>query len=127
MAKATELMRGKRDFRAFMASGSAVTDTVRDLFALSIEESECVEFLGMRLEGGILRVRAEADGFLRHMVRNMVGTLVEVGKGGMRPRAVLDILEGRDRRMAGRTAPARGLFLEEVIYGPGAVPPCGRH
>ena len=53
---------------------------------------------------------------MRHMVRNMVGTLAEVGLGRMAPEAVEQILEARDRRAAGRAAPAKGLFLQKVFY-----------
>jgi len=58
----------------------------------------------------------EADGFLRHMARNIVGTLVDVGLGKISPQAFEDILISKDRRQAGITAPAHGLFLREVKY-----------
>jgi tRNA pseudouridine38-40 synthase len=58
----------------------------------------------------------EADGFLRSMVRNIVGTLVGVGKGSISPQAFQDILESKDRKLAGATAPPQGLFLKEVKY-----------
>ena len=60
--------------------------------------------------------RVTGDGFLRHMVRNIVGTLVEVGAGRLVPARLPDILESRSRAQAGRTAPARGLFLVKVRY-----------
>ncbi len=58
----------------------------------------------------------EATAFLRHMVRNLVGTLVEVGKGERTPQAFADLLEARDRIKAGKTAPPHGLYLIEVKY-----------
>jgi tRNA pseudouridine38-40 synthase len=61
-------------------------------------------------------MRIEGDGFLRHMVRNIVGTLVEVGVGRWQPSHVTEILASRDRTQAGPTAPAHGLFLVRVIY-----------
>ncbi len=61
----------------------------------------------------------EANGFLRHMVRNMVGTLAEVGRGKRTPDELVTILAGRDRRLAGMTAPAHGLYLMAVNYGDG--------
>lgn len=57
-----------------------------------------------------------ADGFLRHMVRIMVGTLIEVGRGKVEPSAVAGILSGRDRKLAGPTAPPDGLTLMRVDY-----------
>jgi tRNA pseudouridine38-40 synthase len=62
-------------------------------------------------------VVAEATAFLKHMVRNLVGTLVEVGLGAREPGSMEALLASRDRTRAGRTAPARGLTLEEVFYG----------
>jgi tRNA pseudouridine38-40 synthase len=58
----------------------------------------------------------EATAFLRHMVRNLVGTLVEVGKGERTPQAFADLLEARDRIKAGKTAPPHGLYLLAVNY-----------
>jgi tRNA pseudouridine38-40 synthase len=60
--------------------------------------------------------RVTGDGFLRHMVRNIVGTLVEVGAGRLAPEGMPAILASRSRARAGRTAPARGLFLLQVRY-----------
>jgi len=64
-----------------------------------------------------------ADGFLRHMVRNIVGTLVETGLGRRTPQSILDVLARRHRSAAGPTAPARGLFLVAVDYGALAAEP----
>ncbi len=61
-------------------------------------------------------MRIEGDGFLRHMVRNLVGTVVEVGRGRWPPGEISEILASRDRSRAGRTAPAQGLFLVRVLY-----------
>jgi len=58
----------------------------------------------------------EADGFLYHMIRNMVGTLLEVGRGKRNPRDIATILKARDRRLAGMTAPSEGLTLIRVTY-----------
>ncbi|MEM2982927.1 MAG: hypothetical protein QXH17_07160 [Candidatus Bathyarchaeia archaeon] len=66
--------------------------------------------------GGFIEIIAEADGFLRGMVRSIVGTLVDIGRGKRSPRDVEIMLEARDRDRAGITAPARGLFLEKVFY-----------
>jgi tRNA pseudouridine38-40 synthase len=106
MRSALKTLVGTHDFRAFMASGSSVRSTERSLYLAELE----------RPDPDHLTIVFEADGFLRHMVRNMVGTLVEVGKGKWRPRDVADILAGRDRKQAGMTAPARGLTLVSVRY-----------
>jgi tRNA pseudouridine38-40 synthase len=71
-------------------------------------------------EEGLLRYRVTGSGFLHHMVRNIVGTLVELGRGRMRAEEMERILAARDRAAAGPTAPAQGLFLVEVEYAEGA-------
>jgi tRNA pseudouridine38-40 synthase len=58
----------------------------------------------------------EADGFLKYMVRNIVGTLVDVGRGKLSKAELMSIVEAKDRKRAGQTAPAQGLFLKEVKY-----------
>jgi tRNA pseudouridine38-40 synthase len=106
MAAALERLRGRRDFRAFEGAGSPRAHTVRELRRAEIRE-----------EGdGRLKVILSADGFLRYMVRNIVGTLAEIGAGKMPSAAVADILAYRDRSRAAATAPARGLFLVRVDY-----------
>jgi tRNA pseudouridine38-40 synthase len=70
-----------------------------------------------REEGGMIAFQIEADGFLRHMVRNIVGTLVDIGTGSIPEGDMTRIVEAKDRRQAGRAAPAGGLFLVEVRYG----------
>lgn len=98
---------GRRDFKAFESTGSPRAHTVRNVTA-----AEWVRDPG----SGLLLFQIEADGFLRCMVRNLVGTLVAVGRGKMEPARIAAILDSRDRRQAGPTAPARGLFLVEVRY-----------
>jgi tRNA pseudouridine38-40 synthase len=61
-------------------------------------------------------ITCTANGFLRHMVRNIVGTLVEVGRGARPPADLKRVLDGRDRRLAGATAPPQGLYLMQVLY-----------
>ena len=72
-----------------------------------------------RFNGNFIKIHIEANGFLRHMVRNIVGTLVEVGRGRISSHEMKDILESRNRRFAGPTAPAHGLFLEKISYKEG--------
>jgi tRNA pseudouridine38-40 synthase len=75
-----------------------------------------LSFITTRFDGNFIQIRIEANGFLRHMVRNIVGTLVEIGRGRMSSEQMRDILESRDRRQAGPTAPANGLFLEKITF-----------
>jgi len=105
MRRASCYLRGKHDFNAFAASGSSVKSTVRTISRLSI--SEDVDLMTLELE---------ADGFLYKMVRNIVGTLIEVGKGKIPSDEVKKILKSRDRKLAGPTAPACGLYLFHIFY-----------
>ena len=106
MNRAAAGLLGTHDFSSFCAAQCEVEDRVR-----TVTEA----FVG-RDEGGGLVFRIEADGFLRHMVRNIVGTLVDIGKGATPGEGLVRILTARDRREAGPAAPARGLFLVEVRY-----------
>lgn len=100
---------GEHDFSAFMAAGSSVTNPVRVM----------LEVQAWRPDPDHLYFRFQATGFLRHMVRNLVGTLVQAGRGAMTPRDLAAVLESRDRSRAGITAPAHGLYLVCVFYGRG--------
>jgi len=116
MTEAAKLLVGKRDFSAFMAAGSGVKDTVRELREVSVEELDGLDFLGAPIGGRYVRVRVRGDGFLRHMVRNIAGTLVDAARGKIKPEDLDDILASGNRSNAGPTAPACGLFLESVNY-----------
>jgi tRNA pseudouridine38-40 synthase len=108
MRAAAEPLVGRHDFAVFQAAGSTVASTERTIARLDWEDG-----------GGFdlpIVMRVTGDGFLRHMVRNIVGTLVEIGAGRWDPWRVLELLEGGDRTQAGPTAPARGLFLTRVDY-----------
>ncbi|MBO4979550.1 MAG: tRNA pseudouridine(38-40) synthase TruA [Clostridia bacterium] len=96
---------GRKDFRAFMASGSKITDTVRTVYHASLSR-----------EGDVITFRVAADGFLYNMVRIMAGTLVEVLQGRRTPDEVATAIASCDRRRAGSTAPACGLYLHRVSY-----------
>jgi len=106
MSECLSIIRGTHDFSAFKSSGSANTDPVRTILSACIESDE----------DGVLRIIVEGNGFLRHMVRNIVGTLVEAGTGRMDLKRFVEVLESGDRQMAGRKAPAQGLFLVAVKY-----------
>lgn len=103
-AAATGLV-GLHDFASFQTAGSWPLDTRRRIHHLEVRETS-----------GELLVDVDGDGFLRHMVRAMVGTLLEVGEGQRRPQAIAEILAARDRGAAGRTLPALGLTLMAVRY-----------
>lgn len=116
MEKASRALMGRHNFAAFMGTGSDIQDTVREIYSLSVEKMNSVIFMGVALQGNFMRIAAEANGFLRHMIRNIVGTLVEIGRGKLPPEKMREILESGDRKKAGQTAPARGLFLERIYY-----------
>ena len=106
MREALGLLRGKHDFSAFCASpgrGRTPTCTVRSVRLLP--------------RGDLVAVLLSADSFLHHMVRNVVGSLVEVGRGARPPSWMAELLAGRDRTRSGPTAPPQGLVLLRVLYG----------
>jgi tRNA pseudouridine38-40 synthase len=103
-AAATQLV-GTHDFAAFQSTGTDVKTTVR-----TVTRSELLE------EGDLLVYQIEGDGFLRHMVRAIVGTLVEIGRGWRPPTQVEQLLADGSRAQAGATAPAHGLALAQVEY-----------
>jgi tRNA pseudouridine38-40 synthase len=106
MQAAAAALCGRHDFASFQGAGSSVTDTVRTLRRAEVSGASGSEIL-FSLEG---------DGFLRHMVRNVVGTLLEVGAGRRPAGSLPSLLAARDRTQAGPTAPARGLTLVRVDY-----------
>ena len=107
MSEAAAMLSGTHDFAAFQGTGSDTQTTVRTVVRSSIAH-----------EPGTALVVYEAagEGFLRHMVRNVVGTLVEIGRGRCRPAWIGEVLASRSRTAAGPTAPAHGLFLMRVSY-----------
>ena len=105
MHEAAEYIIGKKDFSSFMSEGSDTEDTVREVFYLSVDKN-----------GDDIEVRIAADGFLYNMVRIIVGTLVEVAYGRFEPEDVKRIIAVCDRKAAGMTAPADGLYLNKLNY-----------
>jgi len=111
MATGLAALRGKHDFSAFCAAaGRDRTPTCTITSARVVARRER------------LVVCLSADSFLHHMVRNIVGSLVEVGRGVRPPGWIGEVVDGRDRKRAGPTAPAQGLVLVRVLYGPEAKP-----
>jgi len=105
MREAAAMLVGRHDFASFQARGSFVRETVRTIHSLDLHERE---------DGVVFE--CSGDGFLRHMVRSMVGTLAEIGTGLRSPAAIRDMLDARDRRAGGANAPAHGLTLVSVVY-----------
>lgn len=97
---------GSHDFKAFEGAGSPRSHTTRTVMNATLKERD----------NGFLEFEIEADGFLRFMVRNIVGTLVDVGLGKIPPEDFRRIRRSRDRSQASPTAPPHGLFLVEVKY-----------
>jgi tRNA pseudouridine38-40 synthase len=106
MQKALSCIAGRHDFKAFEGSGSPRADSVRCIITADLIRTDD-EHLVLALEG---------NGFLKFMVRNIVGTLVDVGLGKITPDEFKQILASRNRNLAGITAPAHGLFLVDVKY-----------
>lgn len=145
MRKACQAFLGEHDFASFCAAGAQVQTTVRTIYSLEVLEqplgsngrteaqrsqrtqSETIELQPdkARLQGPqiqqvperLLTIRVRGNGFLYNMVRIIVGTLVEVGRGHIRPEEIEGIIAACDRAKAGPTAPARGLRLVEIAYG----------
>jgi tRNA pseudouridine38-40 synthase len=120
MAAAAHLLEGRHDFAAFQAAGGRPHSSERVIFSskISIPQDPARALLeppSLRA-GGIIVYEISGSGFLRHMVRTIVGTLVEVGCGRRAPEWVGDVLASRDRGKAGPTAPATGLVLTSVEY-----------
>lgn len=105
MNRAAALLIGSRDFTSFEGTLTDNEDPICHLQQLSLTG-----------QGDLLSIQVYADRFLKHMVRAIVGTLVEVGHGKRKPESLTDILAAKDRRIAGRTAPPQGLFLLRVDY-----------
>jgi tRNA pseudouridine38-40 synthase len=116
MREAASSLAGTHDFASFRASGCSSKHPVRTIHDIEISELPSVEFIGFRFITPVTRIRIRANAFLRHMARNIAGTLVEIGMGKRRPAEMKEILESQDRRLAGKTAPACGLFLEKIEY-----------
>jgi tRNA pseudouridine38-40 synthase len=116
MKKAARALIGKHDFSSFRGTGSNTENNIRKIFSLRIEKLKEIDFMTANIKGEFIKISIEADGFLRHMVRNIVGTLVEIGRGRIPVSNMEEILNSCDRRLAGPTAPANGLFLERIVY-----------
>jgi tRNA pseudouridine38-40 synthase len=119
MAAAAKSLLGEHDFAGFQAAGSDVATTVRRMLRATVRSerptpSSIVATPAM--SGDLVCVEITGTGFLRHMVRNVVGTLIDIGRARRPPEDVDRIIAARDRRLASATAPAHGLTLWNVEY-----------
>jgi pseudouridylate synthase I len=105
MRKAARYLIGEHDFKSFCSANTSVTDTVRTIYSLDVEQ-----------EDYMIKITVKGNGFLYNMVRIIVGTLIEVGRGVKTPEDMDRILKGLNRRLAGPTAPAHGLTLVGIEY-----------
>jgi len=105
MKEACPYFIGEHDFASFCAAGSQTESTVRTIYDLHVSKS-----------GEIVTISVTGNGFLYNMVRIIAGTLIHVGNGRVKPSDIEKIIEGKDRRLAGPTAPAKGLTLKEIRY-----------
>lgn len=126
MIQASTALVGEHDFAAFQGGGSDVLTTVRTVLAAELVEMNIHTDMPIAMsplpegapyaDGRLLRFEISGTGFLRHMVRIIVGTLVDIGRGQMKVEEMGAIIQSRDRRRAGQTAPAQGLMLWQVHY-----------
>lgn len=103
---ASAFLVGKQDFKSFQTSGTPVSTTVRNI----------LDAHWQRLDEDVLEFSVTGDGFLKQMVRNIVGTLIDLNQENHPPEKIREILATCDRRKAGPTAPPQGLFLQQVNY-----------
>jgi tRNA pseudouridine38-40 synthase len=102
----TQLLVGRHNFTSFCNKDSDAKEKVRTIYEIVMEE-----------RGPLLSFWFVGDGFLKQMIRIIIGTYVDVGLGRIHPRDIVPILQAQDRRLAGQTAPASGLSLVEIFYG----------
>lgn len=105
MKEAAQYILGTHDFTSFCSSKTATSNRIRTVRELTVEK-----------QGDELVMTIEGDGFLYNMVRTIAGMLLAVGRGWNRPEDIQEILAARDRKKAGKTAPAHGLYLQSVTY-----------
>jgi tRNA pseudouridine38-40 synthase len=105
MQRAAAYLIGEHDYKSFCSVKTQALDTVRTIYHLEVDKI-----------GDIITIRVAGSGFLYNMIRIIAGTLLEVGRGAYPPETVQAMLAGRDRSLAGPTAPAQGLTLVKIEY-----------
>jgi tRNA pseudouridine38-40 synthase len=108
MHEAAQALIGHHDFSAFRAAECQSSTPLRDLAFIRVERN-----------GDYVEISVAANAFLHHMVRNIAGSLIVVGRGEQPVSWVAELLQGRDRRLAGPTAPPQGLYFVGAEYAPG--------
>lgn len=103
--RAKEYFLGEHDFKGFMSTGSSVDNTVRKIYNLS-----------MNKKNNLIEFNVTGNGFLYNMVRIIIGTLIDIGRGKINEDNIQDIIKSGNRKLAGHTAKAEGLFLKRVYY-----------
>ncbi|MQA31597.1 MAG: tRNA pseudouridine(38-40) synthase TruA [Luteitalea sp.] len=119
MAAAASLVEGRHDFASFQSVGTSVRSTERVVFSSRIVTASDAGATATGDASGraaLITYQVRGDGFLHHMVRTIVGTLVEIGRGKCGPAWMSEVIAARDRAAAGPTAPPQGLFLVGVEY-----------
>ncbi|MCO5144300.1 MAG: tRNA pseudouridine(38-40) synthase TruA [Oligoflexia bacterium] len=121
MKSALYFLKGTHDFRSFQNTGTPLEDTVREILKaeLQIHEPNSQSFPWMPsadFPATLLEIQITGTGFLKQMVRTIAGTIVEVGRGRLKAEQIPLILNSKDRKLSGMTAPANGLFLDHVEY-----------
>ena len=105
MKKAIKFFEGEHDFKAFKSSGTSSKSSVRTIYNAELKQN-----------GERIIIELTGNGFLYNMVRIISGTLLEVGLGNIKAEDIPNIIESKDRKMAGKTLPPHGLYLVEVMY-----------
>ena len=105
MKEASKFFEGEHGFKAFKSSGTSAKNSVRTIYKAVVKE-----------EGENIIIELTGNGFLYNMVRIISGTLLDVGLGKINPSEIPDIINSKDRQRAGKTLPAHGLYLVEVLY-----------
>ncbi len=117
MKKAAAVLVGEHDFASFRAAGCGSRHAKRRIMRIAFKVSAASKSRCDAMhKGRIIDIEFHGDGFVRHMIRNIAGTLVDVGEGRKSPDDIAQILTARKREQAGRCAPACGLYLVEVLY-----------
>ena len=116
MDRAARVLEGRHDFSAFQSTGSSAATSVRTVTSCRVHAEAPDERFAGSAGGSLVTLRLEADGFLRHMVRAIAGTLVEIGEGRRDAGSTGTLLAGGNRSASGATAPAHGLVLISVAY-----------
>ncbi|MDW7999265.1 MAG: tRNA pseudouridine(38-40) synthase TruA [Thermodesulfovibrio sp.] len=115
MQEALSLFKGTNDFTAFSGS-TDVKNKIRTVYDFTMQSLTKLCFMDMCLNGNFIKFRIEADGFLKYMVRNLVGCIVEVGRGKLKIESIKKAFETGKRPSTMQTAPSKGLFLEKIFY-----------